>query len=101
MEVVHTVSEWKKVVKPVLESKASEFQALGYSQATSEDVWKCLVEKVWKGNPDKRIHELVQDIFHLGSNVYLSYLTVKSYEDDDLMASIAALTGEKRDKDAE
>ncbi|RKQ37890.1 post-transcriptional regulator [Oceanobacillus halophilus] len=99
MEVVHTVNEWKSIVIPALESKADEFQALGYSQATGEDIWKCLVEKVWKGNPKKRIHETVQDIFHLGSNVYLSYLTVKSYKDDDLMASIAALTGDNSEKD--
>lgn len=93
MEELLTVKEWKPQVKHVLESKADEFRAMGYSQASGEDVWECLVQKVWKGNPKKRIHELVQDILHLGSNIYLSYLTVKSYENDDLLASIAALTG--------
>jgi hypothetical protein len=98
MEVKHSVNEWKEQVKPILESKAYEFRAMGYSQVTTEDVWNCLVTKVWKGNPKKRIHELIQDIFHLGSNIYLSYLTVKSYENDDLMASIAALTGATKEK---
>jgi len=66
---------------------------LGYTQATNEDVWNCLVEKVWKGNPTKRLHEVIQDIFHLGSNIYISYLTVNAYQDDtDLLESIAALT---------
>ncbi|WP_085991805.1 post-transcriptional regulator [Oceanobacillus senegalensis] len=94
MEVFQPVNEWKHEVKPVLDSKSREFQELGYSQATSEDIWKCLIEKVWKGNPKKRIYETVQDIFHLGSSVYLSYLTVHSYENVDLMASISALTSE-------
>lgn len=83
--------EWKVLIDPVLNSKVSEFRLMGYSRATKEDIWKCLNKKVWKGDPDKRIHEIVQDIFHLGSNIYLSYLTVEAYQDDDLMASIAAV----------
>ncbi|WP_068674453.1 post-transcriptional regulator [Oceanobacillus sp. Castelsardo] len=98
MGVLYTVNEWKEQMKPILESKAFEFQSMGYSQVTTEEVWNCLVAKVWKGNPKKRMHEITQDIFHLGSNVYLSYLTVKSYENDDLMASIAALTGATKEK---
>ncbi|RLL47985.1 hypothetical protein D8M04_01520 [Oceanobacillus piezotolerans] len=94
MEIIQTVNDWKPMVQSVLESKVDEFQAMGYSQATAEDIWVCLEEKVWKGNPEKRIHEVVQEIFRLSSNQYVSYLTVKAYQDDDdLMASIAALTG--------
>lgn len=83
--------EWKALIDPVLDSKVSEFQLMGYSRATKDDIWKCLSKKVWIGNPDKHIHEIVQDIFHLGSNIYLSYLTVEAYQNDDLMASIAAV----------
>lgn len=93
MEIERNVNEWKELMGPALDSKISEFQLMGYSQATREEIWKCLVQKVWKGNPSKRVYEVVQDIFHLGSNIYLSYLTVKAYEDDDLMASIQAVTG--------
>ncbi|MUK86999.1 hypothetical protein GMD78_01100 [Ornithinibacillus sp. L9] len=92
MELVKSVEEWKSLLYPVLESKALEFQMMGYSKATNEDIWDCLVKKVWKGNPSKRIHEVVQDVLHLGSNIYMSYITVNAYQDDDLMASIAALT---------
>lgn len=94
MELVRKANEWKAMIEPVLDSKVSEFQLMGYTRATKEDVWKCLNQKVWKGNPQKRIHEIVQDIFHLGSNIYLSYLTVESYQNDDLMASITALTNQ-------
>ncbi|MBM7597836.1 hypothetical protein JOC34_000193 [Virgibacillus halotolerans] len=92
METVKEVNEWKTLIGPALESKVYEFHQMGYTRATSEDIWKCLTKKVWKGNPDKRIHEVVQDILHLGSNIYLSYLTVEAYQNDDLSASIAALT---------
>jgi len=93
LENLKTVSAWKSLIIPALESKSSEFRLQGYEEATSEDVWKCLTEKVWKGNPEKRLYEVVQDIFHLGSNVYMSYLTLNAYQKDDLMDSIAALTG--------
>ncbi|WP_010651020.1 post-transcriptional regulator [Oceanobacillus massiliensis] len=98
MEIIQTVSEWKQMIIPALKSKAEELEMMGYSQATPEDVWTCLVKKVWKGEPEKRLHEIVQDILHLASNTYLSYLTMKSYQNDNLMASIAALTGGKREE---
>lgn len=94
MELVKKANEWKVMIEPVLDSKVYEFQLMGYSRATKDDVWKCLEKKVWKGDPHKHIYEVVQDILHLGSNIYLSYLTVEAYQNDDLMASIAAVTNE-------
>ncbi|WP_234982546.1 post-transcriptional regulator [Ornithinibacillus halophilus] len=96
MEVMEkTVDEWKPALLPALESKVDELQLLGYSKTSIDDVWKCLVEKVWKGNPSKRLFEVTQDILHLNTNIYMSYLTVSAYQDnEDLMASIAALTGD-------
>ncbi|WP_407701379.1 post-transcriptional regulator [Virgibacillus senegalensis] len=87
------VDEWKAEMELILESKVDEFKMMGYSRATADDIWNCLKKKVWKGNPSKRVHEVVGDIFHLSSNIYMSYLTVQTYQDDDLMASIAALSG--------
>ena len=92
MGIKQTVNEWKPMVKPAIDSKVEEFILMGYSRATHEDVWKCLEKRVWKGDPVKRINEVVQDILHLNGNVYMSYLTINSYQDDDFMASIAALT---------
>lgn len=89
-----TINEWKTFVEPALNSKVEEFNQNGYPKATNEDVWKCLQASVWKNSHDKRIHEVVQDIMHLSSNQYMSYLTIESYQNDDLMASIAALTKE-------
>jgi hypothetical protein len=98
MEIKQTVSEWKQMIFPALTSKAEEFRMMGYSQATPEDVWACLAKKVWKGEPEKRIYEIVQDVFHLASNTYLSYLTMSSYQNDNLRASIAALTEDNQEK---
>lgn len=88
------VNKWKTIVQPALNSKVEEFLQTGYPKATHESVWKCLEASVWKDKPDKRLHEIVQDIMHLSSNQYMSYLTIDSYKDTDLMASIAALTHE-------
>ena len=99
MGVEKTVNEWKSDIGPVIESKVNEFLEIGYSKTTSEDIWICLEQKVWKGNPTKKLHEVVQDIFRLGPEVYMSYLTLHAFQDDtDLMASIAALTDLNEEK---
>ncbi|MEW9675873.1 post-transcriptional regulator [Lentibacillus sp. L22] len=99
MEKVQRVEQWKSHIKPALDSKTSELRLMGYMQATNDDIWDCLVKKVWKGNPTKRLYEVTNDIFHLASNVYMSYLTLEAYQDDDLAASIAALTDDGNETD--
>lgn len=92
MVMTKRVSEWKTTLGTVIESKVEEFKLMGYQRTTPEDVWNCLTEKVWKGDPEKRLYEVVEDIFHLSTNKFMSFLTVQSYKDDDLLASIRALT---------
>ncbi|SER73857.1 Post-transcriptional regulator [Gracilibacillus ureilyticus] len=89
------VTLWKPELTDVIESKVTEFQLLDYSKATADDVWKCLVQKVWKGDPEKRLAEVVQDILHLHSNIYMSYLTQQSFQDTSLQESIEALFGKE------
>ncbi|UOQ93843.1 post-transcriptional regulator [Halobacillus shinanisalinarum] len=95
MEIVKRVSEWKVEVIPVLISKKEELQEMGYQKATTEEVWNCLQKKVWKKESEKRLHQVVQDILHLSTNQFVSYITVEAYQDEDLMASIQALSNEK------
>ncbi|WP_173916034.1 post-transcriptional regulator [Halobacillus sp. Marseille-Q1614] len=99
MEERMPVSLWKGTVQPVLDSKAEEFRQLGYSNTASEDIWKCMMKKVWKNDPAKRLYEVVQDIFHLSSNQYVSYITVEAYQNDDLMASINAVNTHSAEKE--
>ncbi|MYL33345.1 hypothetical protein GLW05_06990 [Pontibacillus yanchengensis] len=91
MEEEKTVVEWKKWIEPVLQSKVEEFHMMGYEKARKEEIWNCLIHKVWKGKPNKRLYEIVQDIFHLSVGTYMAYLTVQAYQNDDLLASIEAL----------
>ncbi|WP_101844405.1 post-transcriptional regulator [Halobacillus sp. Marseille-P3879] len=91
MDKIKPVNEWKDAINPVLNSKANEFRLLGYKNATAEDVWQCMLKKIWKNNSKKRLYEVVQDVFHLSNNQYVSYITVEAYQNDDLMASIEAL----------
>ncbi|WP_058307277.1 post-transcriptional regulator [Gracilibacillus massiliensis] len=95
MTTKKAVSLWKRELQSVLDSKVSEFQLLEYSKATSDDIWNCLVKKVWKGDPEKALHEVVQDIFHLPSNLYMMYLTQESWQDNNLQESLDALLGKK------
>ncbi|MFG6114211.1 post-transcriptional regulator [Halobacillus sp. MO56] len=96
MGTLKSTSMWKPEIFAVLESKAIEFQLMGYSGSTPEDIWKCLTKKVWKGNPEKRLYEVVQDIFHLNTALYISYLTVQAYQDDDLDMSISELVNHEK-----
>ncbi|MGN8645623.1 post-transcriptional regulator [Gracilibacillus sp. HCP3S3_G5_1] len=93
MAVKKHVSVWKHELHDVLESKVNEFQLLDYSKATSEDIWNCLLEKVWKGDPKKSLHEVVQDIFHLHPNLFMTYLTQQSFKDNNFQESLDALLG--------
>lgn len=96
-----TIQEWKSFVIPALLSKQGEFKLIGYSDVTTEEIWQCLKTRVWKGNPPKRLHEVVQDIFHLPTATYMSYITVNALQvdDDDLLSSIQAVTkGEQQNK---
>lgn len=91
MEKTQNVDDWKAIVAPFLDSKVKEFHVMGYTEATRDDLWQCLVEKVWKGSPDKRVYQVVQQVMHLDSAVYLGYLTNQTYQETDLMESINAL----------
>lgn len=91
MTIVKQVEDWKSSVFMVLDSKVEELILMDYPNATRESVWNCLVEKVWKGNPEKRLFQIVEDILHLSASKYMSYLTMQSYQNEDLMASIAAI----------
>lgn len=90
--MMRSAEEWKSFMEPVLDSKTSEMRLMGYPEATNDDIWNCLLEKVWKGSPPERLYQVTQDIFHLGSNVYMSYLTLHAQQNDDLMTSIQELT---------
>ena len=87
-----TVHKWKKQIGPVLKSKVDELHLMGYERATEDELWNCLVKKVWKGEPEKRLYEIVQDVFHLSSHTYVSYLTSEAYQNEDLLASIEAVS---------
>lgn len=89
-----TVEQWKREIMPALKSKRSEFKLVGYEDVTEEMIWECLREKVWKGNPKKRLHEVIQDIFHLQATTYMNFVAIEALqvdEDDDLMSSIQAV----------
>lgn len=96
MDSVKPVEAWRETVDPALESKVQEFKMMGYNEATEEKIWECLQERVWKDSSDKRLYEVVQDIFHLGTDVFMNFLTFNAYTNDsDLMSSLDAVLGKK------
>lgn len=95
------IEEWKDEVQLVLESKRKEFELLGYQEISRDDIWRCLIEKVWKDKTKLRLHEVVQGIFHLKINTYMDYLAISSLNrtsKDELMASINAVMQQEEEQ---
>lgn len=95
MEIKKTASNWKPAISEILDSKYNEFMILGYDKVTKDEIWNCLLTRVWKKDPELYLYEVVADIFQLAPNTYMNYLTHKTYKNDDLFASIQAVTGNK------
>ena len=88
------VDEWRNETYEVLQSKVDELKLLGYDGVNAEEIWTCLLAKVWKKEKRLRLHQVIQDILHLSGSTYMSYLTVeaqKQANNDDLFQQIGAL----------
>lgn len=92
---------WRPDIEEVLESKLEEFRLLGYPKATKTALWECLCAKVWKGNSELLLHQIVADIFFLKPGTYMNYMARNAYQNDDLFASIQAIAGMDKKADTE
>ncbi|ADU29764.1 post-transcriptional regulator [Evansella cellulosilytica] len=77
----HNWDYWKKEVKPVLQSKAEEWQLLGHDRVSQEDVWACFMSMLPRLDVPEtlRPHWVVQQLFHLNVNHYMNWLTLEAY----------------------
>jgi len=89
------VDSWRSTVDEVLKSKVDELKVLGYKGANEEEVWMCHYTTVWKKDKVLRLHQVIQDIFHLSGSTYMNYLTVHAHEESDLFAQIKALQSQE------
>src|SRR5690625_758617 len=92
------VEQWREKVDAVLESKRNEFELLGYQDISTDDIWRCIVDNIWKGKEFIRLYEVVQSIFHLKIHKYMDYIALDSLQqmtetEEELMASIHAVMG--------
>lgn len=93
-EEVKSTEEWKPYIQPALTSKKNELKLVGYQEVTEEEIWNCVTDQVWKGQQDKRLYQVIADIFHLPANTYMNYIRLGALQvkDEDLKLSIQALT---------
>lgn len=83
MTNLEQVQAWKEHVYPVLVSKAEEFQLLGYDAVTPENIWDCTIAKLKRKKKEYPLHQLVNEIFKLSANEYMSWLTVQAVTSTD------------------
>lgn len=88
------IVEIKHRLMPVLKSKETEYKTMGYKDISTEDIWDCLWNQIWKNKQEFTLHQIVQDILHLPIQTYMSYLSLSAYHlnNNDLMKSIQAVT---------
>jgi len=69
--------ELNEVVEQLCNSKAEEFQLLGYEHVTGEEIWACVSSKyAKKGQP--ALHQIVNDIFSLKTAQFMNYMTISA-----------------------
>lgn len=93
------VKDWKKDVRPALYSKQKEFELLGYREISTEDIWRYLIEKVWKDSQEKHLYEVVQTIFHLPIYTYMDYVALESLVDVESEEALKASIQEVMEKE--
>lgn len=70
--------KYSEEIEAMCHSKAEEFRLLGYEYVTSKDIWDCISRNYEKeGLPP--LHKLVNDIYSLKANSYMTYITVAAY----------------------
>lgn len=79
LENNHPMEKYKEKVQPVIQSKVDELHLLGYDRVTENEVWECMIKKVWKKqHEEKKLYEVVNDILTLSANDYMNYLSMQA-----------------------
>ncbi len=87
------VEEWRPYLYDVIQSKVDELRLLGYDYVTQDEVWNCLLKKVWRKSNEKTLHQVVQDVLHMSDRLFMSFLTVQvQQQDEELSQQIEALS---------
>ncbi|GAA0457039.1 post-transcriptional regulator [Alkalibacillus silvisoli] len=97
------VEEWRPQLYDVIQSKVDELEMLGYERVTHDEVWNCLLHKVWRKNKETTLFQVVQDVLHMSDRIFMSFLTVQvQQQDEELLQQIEALSQwEKEHTEAE
>lgn len=67
-----------EAIESLCQSKAEEFQLIGYEHVSGLDIWECVSHKYEKdGYPP--IHQMVNDILSLKVTQFMNYMTISAY----------------------
>lgn len=84
MKICHTYDHLRNEIMPALKSKQEEFALLGYGQVNENEIWEFLKKKKWKkAEEEKRISEIIQDIFSIKVGEFFNYATVEAFKEAD------------------
>ncbi len=91
--VNHMIIEYKDIyekVMPALQSKAEEFEHLGYEGITIDSVWNYCINKKWRKKiiEELKIHEIVETIFSISASEIVSFTQIKSFQTTDWFGEI-------------
>lgn len=64
--------------EPWINLKAKDFNRLGYTEITAEDIWNYLVKFSWKRNRPEHYHACVKQIMSIEPNHYLDFASLEA-----------------------
>lgn len=72
-----SVQDLYNYIKPALETRVDEINALGYHYIREEDIWNYLKEIKWKNSVNLSIADMVKDILNTSEILIDNYLKSK------------------------
>ncbi len=71
--------ELSKQIEGLCNSKAEEFEIMGYEHISGKDIWKYVSEKYGEGELPP-IHKIVNDILTMKITAFMNWMTLNAYK---------------------
>ncbi|MBC1473660.1 hypothetical protein HB852_03350 [Listeria grandensis] len=74
--------EWYGQLETAILIRVEDFKLMGYREIKAEHIWSFLVEVVWKGQENPRLHQRIHDILQMKIASLMDFITIGPSEDE-------------------
>jgi hypothetical protein len=80
MSQVEIINSFKEQLEIPLEIKKDDISSQGYDTVNVNEIWELLLKKIKKNKYEEiHLHILVDEIFAIKANDYMSFITMKAW----------------------